>query len=82
MERRGQKQSAGNRVLGRNVGEVLGVFGDFEIPENPTLLGYRSSVQVQHLKELEDWISTLWSPQWPGDFPAIDALERDQGKVV
>jgi hypothetical protein len=68
--------------LGRNVGEVLGVFGDFEIPENPTLLGYRSSVQVQHLKELEEWISTLWSPQWPGDFPAIDASKRDQGKVI
>jgi hypothetical protein len=68
--------------LGRNVGEVLGVFGDFEIPENPTLLGYRSSVQVQHLKDLEDWISTLWSPQWPGDFPEIDTAKRDQGQVI
>jgi RoxA-like, cytochrome c-like len=67
--------------LGRNVGEVLGVFGDLEIPEQPTFLGYRSSVQVQNLLKLEDWLTTLWSPQWPADFPPIDATKRDQGKV-
>jgi hypothetical protein len=69
-------------ALGRNVGEVLGVFGDFEIPDNPTLLGYRSSVQVQNLKAMEEWISTLWSPQWPSEFPPIDTGKRDLGKAV
>ncbi|QEH36813.1 hypothetical protein OJF2_53980 [Aquisphaera giovannonii] len=68
--------------LGRNVGEVLGVFGDFDIPEHPSILGYRSSVQVDNLKRMEEWLTTLWSPQWPAEFPAIDAGKRDRGKVL
>lgn len=68
------------KALGRNVGEVLGVFGDFDIPENPTVLGYSSSVQVQNLRALEEWVATLWSPEWPAEFPAIDASKKDQGR--
>ena len=60
--------------LSRNVGEVLGVFGDIEIPEKPSLLhlGYASSVKVAELEQLENQVKTLWSPQWPADFPKID----------
>jgi mono/diheme cytochrome c family protein len=69
-------------ALGRNVGEVLGVFGDFEIPDAPGLLGYRSSVQVQNLRAMEGWVTTLWSPQWPAAFPRIDAAQRDKGQAL
>jgi hypothetical protein len=68
--------------LGRNVGEVLGVFADFEIPEHPGITGIRSSVRVSNLQAIEEWLRTLWSPQWPSDFPAIDGARRDAGRAL
>ena len=60
--------------LSRNVGEVLGVFAEVTIPEKPSVLniGYASSVKTVELTDLENLIKTLWSPQWPADFPKID----------
>ena len=69
-------------AMARNVGEVLGVFGDFDIPDHPGPFGYASSVKVQALLRLEEWLTTLWSPQWPADFPAIDVTKRDQGQAL
>ncbi len=69
-------------ALGRNVGEVLGVFGDFDIPENPGLLGYKSTVQVQNLRRMEDWVTTLWSPRWPDALGKIDPDKRDKGRAL
>ena len=68
-------------TLSRNVGEVLGVFADFAIPEDPSLLnlGYSSSVKVVEINALEDLVKTLWSPLWPADFPAIDQAAAAQG---
>lgn len=71
--------------LSRNVGEVLGVFGEFVIPEDTSLLslpGYSSSVQMTALGDLENWLKTLWSPQWPADFPALDQDARAKGAVL
>jgi hypothetical protein len=67
--------------LGRNVGEVIGVFGDVAIPDHPSLLnlGYASSVKITELGQLEDLVKTLWSPQWPADFPPIDLDAARQG---
>jgi hypothetical protein len=68
-------------TLSRNVGEVLGVFADFLIPEDPSLLnlGYSSSVKVTEINALEDLLKSLWSPLWPADFPAIDQAAAAQG---
>ena len=43
-------------TLSRNVGEVMGVFADFAIPEDPSILnlGYSSSVKIQELGDLEN----------------------------
>jgi len=67
--------------LSRNVGEVLGVFADFTIPEDPSILslGYSSTVKIQELGELEDLVKTLWSPLWPSDFPKIDQNAAAKG---
>ncbi len=69
-------------TLGRNVGEVLGVFARFDFPDHPRFPepGYSSSVKVANLKELENWVGTLWSPQWPKDFPPIDPTKRALGE--
>jgi hypothetical protein len=68
-------------TLSRNVGQVLGVFGDFAIPETPRLLhlGYSSSVKIFNLSGLENQLKVLWSPQWPADFPPIDQAAAAQG---
>jgi hypothetical protein len=68
-------------TLSRNVGEVIGVFGDVSIPEvKPFLdLGYPSSVKVASLTDLENLVKTLWSPQWPADFPKIDQVAAAKG---
>ena len=70
--------------LSRNVGEVLGVFGDITIPEKPSLLhlGYASSIKVPELGELENLVKSLWSPQWPADFPKIDQDAAAKGSKL
>jgi hypothetical protein len=68
-------------TLARNVGEVLGVFANFTIPETPTILipGCASTVKMPQLVELEELLKTLWSPQWPADFPPINQASAAKG---
>lgn len=55
-------------ALGRNVGEVLGVFGDVNTDKQEfPLRGYASSVNLPNLIEIEETLRGLWSPQWPED---------------
>jgi cytochrome c553 len=70
--------------LPRNVGEVLGVFGDFEISDPPSVLsgGYHSSVMISNLKGLEELVRTLWSPAWPAAFPKIDSAAALEGEKL
>jgi hypothetical protein len=68
--------------LSRNVGEVIGVFGDLAIPDDPSILGYSSSIKVMELRKLEDDLKSLWSPKWPTDFPPIDQDAAAKGKAI
>jgi hypothetical protein len=68
--------------LSRNVGEVLGVFGGLEIPDSPTKLGYRSTVRIRELREIEDWLKTLKPPKWPAAFPPIDRDAAEAGEAI
>ena len=78
----GIAKNAGLGILGRDVGEVLGVFGEFAIPASPTNSGYSSTVQVKNLRRIEEWVKDLWSPVWPSSFPPIDNKKRDLGEIV
>lgn len=65
-------------ALGRNTGEVLGVFGDVAIKPRGGFLaklrGYESSVHVENLDDLETQLRWLRPPRWPGDLkPAMIA---------
>ena len=72
----GSVENSGAGALGRNVGEVLGVFGSLEL--NTSLLphqkkGHKSSVDIRHLGQLEELLWKLQSPLWPETIlPAID----------
>lgn len=76
--------------LSRNVGEVIGVFGDLSIDKAPwwkRLLGiklsYSSNVDIEGLGRLEAMVKTLRSPQWPASyFPAIDSIKAGSGNVL
>jgi len=78
--------SAPNKLggaLARNVGEVLGVFGELQIPSDPGPLGYPSSVQVNNLRDIESQLAELWSPVWPeGILPALDKNKVAAGKIL
>ncbi len=80
----GSVENAGPGALGRNVGEVLGVFGslDLDVTWLPIpLRGHRSSVEVGHLGELEALLWRLESPQWPeGILPPIDRSPEVQAR--
>jgi hypothetical protein len=70
-------------ALGRNVGEVVGVFGDVKLlPIGPAINGYRSSVNVNNLVLLEQLVSKLRPPAWPDVFPAIDPVKWEAGKNI
>lgn len=69
--------------LGRNTGEVLGVFATFSLEEQDVHLGYKASVDKRNLGRLERHLVSLQSPLWPEDIlPAIDADLAEQGEEV
>lgn len=78
----------GSEMLGgltRNVGEVLGVFGNVTIspPNTATVFtGYDSSARVPDLIHLEKLLHKLQSPKWPDVFPPIDEEKRKAGEVL
>jgi hypothetical protein len=59
-------------ALGRNAGEVIGVFGDIAIKKNPGIGGYTSSVAVKTLDQMEAQLTKLQPPTWPAMFGPID----------
>ena len=76
VEWNGSQSNSGVGALARNIGEVIGVFGDIET-ETTTWLGfidggYQSSIQASELRKLEHLVAQLHSPLWPEHFPKID----------
>ena len=60
------------RIFGpfvRNAGEVLGVFGEIDIPRDAQgkKVTYPNSTRVQNLLGIEEWLEGLAPPPWPED---------------
>jgi hypothetical protein len=66
-------------ALGRNVGEVVGVFGDVAVVPAVSMTGYSSSIQASQLDRLEAVLRKLEPPKWPG---ALDQAKVEQGKAL
>ena len=81
----GANNVMGSEALGglaRNVGEVLGVFGEVHVSKPNTaltLVGYKSSARMPDLLHLENLVRKLHSPQWPKELPPIDETKRKAG---
>ncbi len=80
-----QWNSAAEIPIGRNTGEVLGVFAHFELTADPST-GYASSADLRGLHELEVALRRLQAPAWPeqylGDAGKIDEAKAAAGKQL
>ena len=65
--------------LGRNVGEVLGVFAHVT-PDTRGLLRVESSARPRQLLDIEHRLSRLRSPDWP--FGGIDQAAAQRGAAI
>ncbi len=76
VEWNGSQSNSSVGSLARNIGEVIGVFGDIETETSNWLGfidgGYDSSINTSELRELEHVVSKLHSPLWPESFPEIN----------
>ncbi len=78
------------QALGRNTGEVFGVFADFEprgflppSPITPALIDYTSnSAKFAGLQTLEEKIATLRPPPWPRELFGLDESLAALGKPL
>lgn len=84
VEWNGSQTNTGVGALARNIGEVIGVFGDVDIEAKKWLGwvdgGYASSIQTRELRRLERTVSKLHSPLWPKRFPKINQILAKQGR--
>lgn len=69
-------------ALGRNAGEVIGVFGDVVIRPDSAPGGFRSSVDTRNLDRLETMLRRLEPPEWPQNFPALDPARVEAGRAL
>ena len=70
--------------LGRNVGEVLGVFAEAQFHTTP-LFGipkFRTSARRLNQVKLENHLKQLWSPVWPEHLGAIDEAQKEAGRML
>lgn len=68
---------AGN-PLGRNLGEVLGVFGHPSFSGGPA--AFTSTALTENLVALENWVSVLKPPPWPEhELGKVDVVQAKRG---
>jgi hypothetical protein len=57
---------AGNPI-GRNTGEVLGVFGQMNLRASDPDERFRTTARAENLLDMEQWVASLEAPRWDGD---------------
>ncbi len=71
-----QWNASANIPLARNVGEVLGVFGDFSLKPGGDRPQFDSTVRLRSLIALEEQVKSLKAPAWPEEI--LGRLDRDK----
>jgi|TARA_B110000879_G_C11162528_1_gene509716 hypothetical protein len=79
--------NAGPGAIARNIGQVLGVFGEVSIIDAALPIGYASSVNVKSLQDLEGTMQSLYAPSWnegvaKGVFPKLDSKLLKSGEQI
>jgi mono/diheme cytochrome c family protein len=68
--------------IGRNIGEVTGVFAHTILKSDDPKELYYSSGNLINLDRLEQLMSKLDSPKWGAPLPAIDQNKANKGKAL
>jgi hypothetical protein len=66
--------------LGRNVGEVLGVFAHVDVKKPASLVHFQTSARRLNLLKIEHQLGSLRSPRWPSELGTIDQNLARQGQ--
>jgi len=66
--------------LGRNVGEVLGVFAAVDVKKEAALVHFQTSARRLNLLKIEHQLASLRSPRWPKELGEIDQSLARQGQ--
>ena len=79
----GSVENKGPGAIGRNIGEVLGVFGYLKRNKKRVILtGHKNSVVIENLGRLEELLWDLQSPEWPeAVLGSIDRTADVNGKT-
>lgn len=82
-----QTNSLTHAVLGRNVGEVFGVYAhssldNCDAQNNPQVCDFNSTTDIDNLVVIEDWLKELDAPTWPAQLGAIDTDLAYAGEVL
>ena len=77
-----QWNGSANNHIGRNVGEVSGVFAHTIVNTASDDERFYSSAKIVNLDRLEQLMSRLDSPKWDAPLPAIDQAKAAQGKTL
>ncbi|MGD8570606.1 MAG: di-heme-cytochrome C peroxidase, partial [Gammaproteobacteria bacterium] len=76
-----QWNGSANNPLGRNVGEVLGVFGSVNLVD-PTHFG-ETSARGKNLIYLEQLVAKMTAPKWPEQYLGdIDREKAERGRAI
>jgi mono/diheme cytochrome c family protein len=83
----GFSPNSGAGSVGRNVGEVIGVYGQIEVKhyetEQEARKGYPSSIEANELVAMEETLRNLKSPRWPEQIlPPIDRELAARGESL
>jgi hypothetical protein len=86
VEWNGSQSNSNVGAFVRNIGEVIGVFGEISAKKTNWLGlidgGYQSSVQTSELRKLEKVVAKLHSPVWPAELPNINVSLAKQGRAL
>ncbi|MCZ6618024.1 MAG: di-heme-cytochrome C peroxidase [Gammaproteobacteria bacterium] len=71
-----------NNHIGRNFGEVSGVFAHTIVKTDNAAERFDSSAKIMNLFRLEEYIGRLQSPKWGWPLPQIVQPQADKGKAL
>lgn len=77
-----QWNGSANSPIGRNVGEVLGVFAHTSLNTDDPRELFLSSANLLNLERLEKLMGGLQSPNWKPPLPPIDQNKAARGKAL
>lgn len=77
-----QWNGSANNHIGRNVGEVSGVFAHTSVKTPDDQARFDSSARIMNLFQLEELMGELDSPPWGAPLPPIDQARAEKGKAL